>query len=375
MIRALKLAKNGCGYTSPNPMVGCVIIKDGRIIGEGFHPQFGQKHAEVMAIENATEPVAGAEMYCNLEPCTATIPAKKTPPCVERIIDENIRKVYISTIDPNPHVNGRGIELMKGSGIEVVLGIEAEQALHLNKAYFKYIQSRLPFVHLKIAMSLDGRIATRAGDSKWITNREARTIVHRMRHQYDAVLVGLNTVKVDDPRLTLRMVEGRQPYRIVLDDHLTIPPHRNLLTDEYGEKTIIYTTVNHDAKAKTKLEQQGIKVKVVENTPQGKVDIKAVLDSLGKMGISSVLVEGGSQIFTEFIARQLFDEISFFIAPRIMGKGIEAFGDLGITKVSDALRLQNVKVNSVNGQLLVHGYRNLNDTFGQILREVECLPE
>jgi diaminohydroxyphosphoribosylaminopyrimidine deaminase/5-amino-6-(5-phosphoribosylamino)uracil reductase len=375
MERALRLAQKGRGYTSPNPMVGAVIVKNGRIIGEGYHPQFGQKHAEVMAIENALEPVAGAEMYCTLEPCTHTIPGKKTPPCAQRLIDEKIRKVYISTLDPNPYVNGIGVHALREAGIEVETGYLAEQAAKLNEAYVKYIQLELPFVHLKIAMSLDGRIATASGDSKWITDEAARQRVHQLRHQYDAVLVGANTVRIDNPHLTVRLIAGHQPLRVILSRSLNIPPRSHILKDAFRDKTIIFTAAGHDAEKRKLIEHLGVRVIEVIEKDRGRIDLAEVLMRLGKMGISSLLVEGGSGVFTEFISRQLFDKVSFFVAPMLLGEGIAAIGDLGISKISRALRLQQTAVEIINDQILIRGYRNIQETFGCLTEGISCLPE
>jgi diaminohydroxyphosphoribosylaminopyrimidine deaminase/5-amino-6-(5-phosphoribosylamino)uracil reductase len=375
MERALKLAQKGRGYTSPNPMVGAVIVKNGRIIGEGYHPQFGQKHAEAMAIENAVEAVEGAEMYCTLEPCTHTIPGKKTPPCAQRLIDEKIGKVYISTLDPNPYVNGYGVNALREAGIEVETGYLAEPAAKLNEAYVKYIQRGIPFVHLKIAMSLDGRIATASGDSKWISDEAARRRVHQLRHQYDAVLVGANTVRIDNPRLTVRLIAGRQPYRVILSGSLDISLQRHILQDAFRDRTIIFTTASQNGEKRKMIEQPGVKVIEVPEKSRGRIDLEKVLTHLGKMGISSILVEGGRGVFTEFIARQLFDKISFFIAPVIIGEGIAAIGNLGISQISAALRLQHSEVEIINEQFLIRGYRNIQETFGSLRESLTCLPE
>lgn len=366
MRRALELAAIPNGLTAPNPMVGAVLVKNGEIIGEGFHPRFGEKHAEVIAIENAREPVQGATLYCNLEPCCHDIPTKKTPPCTNRIIQEGITRVVISTIDPNPYVNGRGMKILRQAGIEVVSGVLAKEAAHLNEVYFKFIQTGTPFIHLKIAQSLDGRIATGKYDSKWITDEAARQEVHRLRHKYSAVLVGLNTVRTDNPRLTARLGQETQPYRVVLDEKLRIPITANILKDEFCNKTILFTTPSHDEAVKEKLIRQGVQVNVVNGNGTGMVNLREVVSKLGEMGISSVLVEGGSRIFTQFIRESLFDKISIFIAPMIVGEGIHAIGDLQVEKISDALQLEQIQFRQINQQLLVEGYRDLHSTFGKM---------
>ncbi|MFQ5584426.1 MAG: bifunctional diaminohydroxyphosphoribosylaminopyrimidine deaminase/5-amino-6-(5-phosphoribosylamino)uracil reductase RibD, partial [Calditrichia bacterium] len=326
--QALALAAQAEGYTSPNPMVGAVLVKNGKIIGTGYHQHYGEKHAEINAIENASESVENATLYCNLEPCCHSIPGKKTPPCTNRIIKEKIKKVVISTVDPNPYVNGKGINILRNSGIEVEVGVLAAEAIYLNEVYIKYIQSGKPFVHLKIAQSIDGRIATHFFDSRWITDEAARRVVHRMRKRYSAILVGLNTVKEDNPKLTVRLTEGKQPYRIVLDEKLELPEESSLLTDQYRDKTIIFTTPKHRPETREYLLQKGIRINVVQGNGSGFVDIEQVLKWLSQNGITSLLVEGGSQVYTQFIKQGLFDKISVFIAPIIIGNGIEAIGDL-----------------------------------------------
>jgi diaminohydroxyphosphoribosylaminopyrimidine deaminase/5-amino-6-(5-phosphoribosylamino)uracil reductase len=377
MKRVFDLAKNGLGYTSPNPLVGAVIVKDGRVIGEGFHPRYGEKHAEIIAIEHAVEPVSGATLYCNLEPCCHNTPAKKTPPCTRRLIDEHIGRVYISTLDPNPHVCGKGIAALQEAGIGVKSGLLAEEAIKLNETYFKYIQTGLPFVHLKMALSLDGRIATFQNDSKWITDETARQMVHQMRHQYDAVMVGLNTVKQDNPRLTVRLPDGKQPFRIVLDGKLAIPRNSHVLQDEHREKTIIFTTPDHDRQTRRFIEYLGARVEVVEASSGGKIKLNTMLQRLANLGITSLLVEGGGRVFTEFIAQKLFDKVSLFYAPLFIGKGIEAVGDLGVAQIASAMRLENVSHTIINDQVLIQGYRNWQEAFGKLqfkTADSTCLP-
>ena len=366
MNRTLELASNGIGYTSPNPMVGAVIVKGGRIIGEGFHKKCGKNHAEIDAIENATEPVAGAALYCNLEPCSHDYPSKRTPPCTRQLISEKIKKVYISTIDPNPHVNGNGIAALRDAGIEVTVGRLAEKAIKFNEAYFKYVQTGLPFVNLKIAMSLDGRIATHQNDSRWITNESARSIVHQMRHQHDAVLVGANTAFLDNPRLTVRHFAGKQPLRIVLDSNLKLPKESHLLQDEFREQTLIFTTRHHDKQNRQFAEYQGARVVEIEEDPIGRINLKKVLKYLGQSDVSSLLVEGGAGIFTEFIKQSFFDKLSIFYAPILIGKGVEAVGDLNTSLVSQALRLEDVSFQVINDQMFFQGYRKLKETFGAL---------
>ena len=358
MKRALALAEKGKGETSPNPMVGTVIVKEDQIIGEGYHKKYGGKHAEIMAIETASNSVEGATLFCNLEPCTADIPDKKTPPCSQRIIQEKIRRVVIANLDPNPYVNGQGVELLRSHHIQVDTGILQEECSRLNEKYFTFHCIGRPFIHLKIAQSLDGRIATAKGKSKWITNENALKIVHRMRAEYDAILVGINTIQQDNPSLNVRRVTGKNPYRIILDDHLTIPMNANIFNLKDPDKTIIFTfKPNHDVKFK-KLNKMGIQVVSISSNGKKHLDLNIVLAYLTQLKISSVLVEGGGKVFTSFIKNRLFDKISFFIAPMMIGSGIQSIGDLGIDSLEEAFRLQNVKIEIIDQQAVVEGYRD-----------------
>ncbi len=376
MERAIELAKQGKGKTSPNPMVGAVLVKKNRIIGEGFHEKCGKKHAEITAIENASEPVSGSVLYCNLEPCCHDTPEKRTPPCTSRIIKEGIRSVYIATLDPNPLVSGKGLNVLQAAGIDVHVGLLADEAARLNETYFKFIRTRQPFVHLKMAVSLDNRIATQAFDSKWITDSAARKRVHNMRSAYDAVLIGSHTANIDDPQLTVRLTTGKQPLRVVLDSHLHIPLSSRLLKDSYRNKTHIFTTATHDMEKRKFIEEQDVNVHVVDSDKWYRPDLASVLNYLGRMGVASVLVEGGAAVFTEFIQRSLFDKISMFIAPVIIGKGVDAIGQLNIQKIKEAIRLENIRYEQINQQMLVEGYREMPPDYSAYYpKENKCLQE
>ena len=363
MRRVFHLARQGAGLTSPNPMVGCIIIKNSEIIGEGFHQKFGGKHAEIAAIENAKTSVAGSTLYTNLEPCSPDVPNKKTPPCTDRIIREKISKVVISTIDPNPYVNGKGIEILKKAGIEVELGLLTDEAQRLNEKYFKYMQTGIPFVHLKIAQSLDGRIATSKGKSQWITSQSAIKMVHELRAEYDAVLVGVKTVIADDPSLTVRLVKGKNPKRIILDNDLNTPLGAKILSDSNHNSTIIFTGHQISLQQKAKYNQKNIEIFQVGSNGKGNLDLKEVLNLLGELKISSILVEGGGEIFTSFVKEKLFDKISFFIAPLLLGNGIQSIGELGINTLAEAYKLDKVTFKIIDQQALVEGYRDYNSLF------------
>jgi diaminohydroxyphosphoribosylaminopyrimidine deaminase/5-amino-6-(5-phosphoribosylamino)uracil reductase len=353
--RCFQLALKGKGYVSPNPMVGCVIVKDNKIIGEGYHEKYGEAHAEVNAIKNATESVEGATLYVNLEPC---VHYGKTPPCVDLIIESKIKRVVISTIDPNPLVNGKGIEKLKNAGIEVTVGVLEEDAKKLNEFFFKYITQGIPFVGLKIAQTIDAKIADIEGNSKWITNEQSLHYVHQLRHEYDAVLIGSRTAKLDNPNLTVRLVEGRNPYRIVLDSTLSLPFELNIFSDNNKDKTIVFTSAESFREKKEKIEKLdslGIKVIPVKSSRK-KLDLKEVLENLAQLEIASVLVEGGGKIFTEFLKRKLADKVYVFIAPKILGKGIQSIGDIGIKSIKEIITLKDISIQNFGDDVLITGY-------------------
>jgi diaminohydroxyphosphoribosylaminopyrimidine deaminase/5-amino-6-(5-phosphoribosylamino)uracil reductase len=319
--RTFKLAKKGSGYVSPNPMVGAVLVKNGNIIGEGYHQKFGEAHAEVNAIESATESVVGSTLYCNLEPCCHL--NKKTPPCAQRIIKEGIKKVVICNLDPNPDVNGKGVQIIREAGLEIETGVLEVEGVKLNRFFFKYIKINMPFVTVKIAQTLDGKISEIKGEQSWVTGKESVNLVHKWRSEYDSVLVGAGTVLIDNPQLTVRDVDGRNPYRIILDGKLKISPELKVFNLENPEKTIIVTTKIAKKKKIREFENMGIRV-ISINTTNDRIYLKNILTEIVKIGISSVLVEGGSHIFSQFISENIFDELKIFISPKFFIKGLPA---------------------------------------------------
>ena len=332
----LDMAADGKGSVSPNPLVGCVIVKNNRVIASGYHEVFGGPHAEINAFRKSKAKVEGATLYVNLEPCSHF---GKTPPCVDTVIEKKISRVVIGTLDPNPLVSGRGVKKLQEAGIEVVSGVLEADCRELNKFFFKHIQTKIPYVTLKIAQTLDGKIATRTNDSKWITGEESRKQVHQMRGEYDAVLIGSRTAKIDDPELTVRLSEGRNPKRVVLDSDLSLPLSLKLFRNNPEQNVFVITAKDTLLKKKTKLKQLsdlGVKVVAVARNTDKKVNLRQALSELGKTGISSVMVEGGSKIFTAFLRAGLVDELNIFIAPKIFGNGISAIGDLSITKAAKA---------------------------------------
>ena len=494
MRRALDLALGGRGRTSPNPLTGCVVVKDGRVIGEGFHRRHGAAHAEAAALDACREDPRGAHLYCNLEPCARVYPGKLTPPCAERIIRAGIGRASIATLDPAPQVSGAGVQQLRAAGIAVTIGEQAEAALRLNLPFFTAVHYRRPFVHLKAAQSLDGRIATASGNSQWITDQAARAVVHQMRAEHDAVLVGRVTALRDNPRLTVRTPttagpEAPTPWRVVLDERLELPPSAHLVSDQHAARTLILTADRAGAAAvpgagggrgepgtgdyrrahdhagaaarsaaepgervtgnrssgeqssvdpnsadraahdrgssecaacdraagaagaravavgavavraaavravavravavraaavraatgdqtavsgaaadqlqrrRAALEAHGAQVVTVAADAAGRLDLAAVLAVLYDRGIRSLLVEGGSEVHTSLLKAGLFDQVTLFVAPLLIGRGVEFVGDLETGLVADAIRLQGVTTGTINDQVMISGYRDLD---------------
>jgi len=347
MRRALQLARRGMGKVNPNPMVGAVIVRAGRIIAEGYHHKFGEDHAEIDAIKRASRGVRGATMYVTLEPCCHW---GKTPPCVDTIIEQGIKRVVIGTLDPHPLVNGKGVQILRDHGIEVTVGVLEQEARAVNEVYFYHTQTGLPFITVKYAQSLDGRIATSQGNARWISSEASRRFAHRLRAQHEAIMVGIGTVLADDPQLTVRLVKGRNPLRIVLDSRLRILPIAQVLRDD--GKTLIVTT---EAKAEKKIEalhQQGKEVLVAQRGQDGRVELVSVMKQLAERGISSILVEGGAEVITSFLKEGLVNRMVVITAPLILGKGVEGIGDLGITDLHEAIRPSSCKVSRVGDDLI-----------------------
>ena len=353
---AIEIAKKGMGFVGPNPLVGCVIIKNERIIGAGFHEKYGGKHAEINAIESAIESVEGSSMYINLEPCNHS---GHTPPCTSKIIESKIKRVVVGTLDMNPLVSGNGIKKLKSAGIEVKVGILENECVSLNKFFFKYIISGLPYVTLKVAQTLDGRIADEHGESKWISSTQSRRYVHELRSKYDAVLVGAGTVKKDDPNLTVRLVEGRNPRRIMIDTNLSIKSTNKLYLNNGDKKLIIVTSnKNTDKKNKIKrLENCGAHLIYVNEDEKNKLNLKEVLKELGKMKISSILVEGGGGVFTSFVKKNVFDEILLFMGPKILGTGLPTINNIGIKSLRNALKVKIGNCERIGDDLMVELYK------------------
>lgn len=320
--RCLKLAKKGKGFVSPNPLVGAVIVKNGKVIAEGYHKKYGDAHAEVNAFKNCAEDVNEATLYCNLEPCCHT--NKQTPPCVPLIISKGIKKVVISNSDPNPAVNGKGIKQLQDAGIRVVTGTLEEEGKELNKFYFKFITERLPYITIKIAQSADGFISSTKDKQTWLTGKEAVKFVHQQRAVYDAVLIGANTVKVDNPQLTVRDAEGRNPVRVIIDGNLSVPVNSKIINAEDSVQTWIFTSDNSDKKKIEDLLTAGVKVFQLKSE-KNKISLKEILKKLGEEKITSLFIEGGADIFNQFITQKLFDELIILQTLQKLKSGVKGF--------------------------------------------------
>ncbi|QZY55428.1 bifunctional diaminohydroxyphosphoribosylaminopyrimidine deaminase/5-amino-6-(5-phosphoribosylamino)uracil reductase RibD [Crassaminicella profunda] len=356
MKRALELAKGGKGYTNPNPLVGSVIVKNNKIIGQGYHKAYGGAHAEIHAFHDAKEDVTGATMYVTLEPCSHY---GKTPPCAHAIVEKGIKKVIIAMKDPNPLVSGKGIEILKNNGIEVISGVLEKEARILNEIFVKYITTKLPFCILKTAMTLDGKIATSIGDSKWISNESSRKVVHKMRHQVSGIMVGIGTVLADDPLLTTRLddMEGTNPTRIIVDTHGRIPLDALVLKDCKNIKAIIATTNLADAKKMKALQERGAEI-IITPLKENLVDLSYLMDALGKKKIDSILLEGGATLNYSALKENIVDKIISFIAPKIIG-GIDAktpIGGQGFQYMKDAILLKDMKVSTIHDDLMIEAY-------------------
>jgi len=348
---ALKLAQKGEGAVNPNPLVGAVVAKDGSVVGQGYHQKYGGPHAEVTALEEAGKDAPGATLYVTLEPCCHH---GLTSPCTQQVIAAEIRRVVVACRDPNPLVNGKGIACLRETGIEVTEGVLEEEARRANEIFFKFITTGLPFVHLKLATSLDGKIATRTGDSKWITGEASRIEAHRLRRRYSTVLAGVGTVIADDPQLTVRNVSGRNPIRVVLDAEGAIPLKAKLLHD--GGSTAVVTSAMPEKKEGT-LRSLGTEVWRFPGE-EGRIDLAALLKHLGEKQLDSVLIEGGSETAASFLEARLVDKVSFFVAPILLGgrDAVPAVGGIGAECISNATSLRDVGVERIGEDIHICGY-------------------
>jgi diaminohydroxyphosphoribosylaminopyrimidine deaminase/5-amino-6-(5-phosphoribosylamino)uracil reductase len=354
MQRALALAAKALGRTSPNPAVGAVLVRDGRVIGEGFHRKAGLPHAEIEALRKVRGSAAGATLYVNLEPCSHH---GRTPPCADAVVAAGLKRVVVGMVDPNPRVRGRGIRRLRHAGIEVTAGVLRERCERLNEDFVTLIQTGRPMVTLKLAASLDGRIATASGDSQWISNELSRRLVHELRNRVDAIMVGSETVRLDDPQLTCRIRGGRDPLRVILDGRLRVSPTARICTQSSTAKTVVVTTMANERSRKRKaLEAQGVEVLCLPSE-QGRVGLGMLLEELGRRGLKSVLVEGGSHVAAAALREHVVDKVLFFYGPTLVGgDGQPMIGPLGVDRIAAGLKLHTIELHRLKDDVLVTGY-------------------
>lgn len=350
MCLALKLAKKGCRLVDPNPMVGAVIVKNGKIIGTGYHKVYGELHAERLALLSCTEPAEGATIYVTLEPCCHW---GKTPPCTDALIKHKIRRVVIGSCDPNPFVSGKGIKKLREYGIDVTEGILKKECDKLNEVFFHYIRTKTPYVIMKYAMTLDGKIATSSGKSKWITGESARQQVQNARNRYSAVMVGVGTVLIDDPLLTCRIPNGRNPIRIICDTHLRTPLSSHIVSTAAKVRTIFATCSNEEAKL-TLFREAGCEVCIVP-AKNGHVDLNALMKRLGESGIDSILLEGGAALNWSALESGIVNKVQAYIAPKLFGGDLakSPVGGCGIDLPCKAFTLSAPEIIRIGDDLLL----------------------
>ena len=352
MRRALALARKGLGKTGPNPAVGCVIVREGSIVGEGWHERAGTPHAEIHALARAGERARNADVYVTLEPCAHF---GKTPPCADALIEAGVARVFAGMVDPNPRVKGQGLERLRLAGIIAVSGIMENACRVVNEPFIKHVTTGLPFVVLKSALTLDGKSATAGGDARWITNERSRRFVHKLRSRVDAIMVGVGTIIADDPLLTSRLPGGKDPLRVVVDSTLRIPLGARLLHLESTAGTVV-ATVNDDAAAVARIRECGAEVLICREK-NGRVDLHDLLARLGAMNVQSLLLEGGSTLAGEALRLGLIDKAMLFYAPKLVGgDGPGLFAGEGVARMEDAIRLRNVTLTRFAEDILIQGY-------------------
>ena len=350
---ACRLAVKAAGRTSPNPMVGAVLVRSGKVVGSGFHRIAGGDHAELVALKSAGTKAKGATLYINLEPCSHY---GRTPPCSQALIRSDIREVVAGMRDPNPLVSGEGLRQLRRAGIAVRVGVLEKECRNLNEAFIKYITRRLPFVTLKLAASLDGKIASVTGDARWISSEDSRRIVHQLRNQVDAVVTGVGTVIVDDPQLTCRIPNGRNPRRVILDSHLRIPLDAKLLRQSDPEKCIIVTSDRSSQQKTHAIESLGSRVWRVK-LRHGRIPWRATLRRLAAEGVLSVMIESGATTAAWALQERAVDKILFFYAPKILGgDGRVMIDALGVERVNHAIGLQEMRVGKSGADIVVSAY-------------------
>lgn len=349
---AIEIAKKGKGNVSPNPLVGCVIVKDDRILSASFFEKFNSQHAEIIAINSASSELKGSTMFINIEPCWND---KGEASCVAEIINNKISRVVIGTLDMNPQHSGKGIKQLKAAGVEVKAGVLENECVELNKFFFKYIIKKLPYITLKATQTIDGKIADSHRNSRWMSSMPARRFAHSLRAKYDAVLIGSKTAEIDNPKLTVSLTEGRNPKRILIDAELSLSTKLKLFQRNPDRNLIVLTSESSKGKKikLSKLHKLGAEVIFVQSEGKSKIDLKSALKKLAESGITSVIVEGGSGLFTSFVKENLFDDILLFQSPRLLGTGLSLIGTLGIKSVKNAFKLKINSFEKIGEELLV----------------------
>ena len=347
---ALKLALKAKGKTSPNPLVGALVVKAGKIVGRGFHAKAGLAHAEIVALDQAAHKAQGATLYITLEPCAHT---GRTAPCVNRVIASGIKEVVIGMIDPNPLNNGRGILLLKQSNIKVRVGFLEDKLKKINESFIKYITTRIPFVTVKVGQSLDGRIATRTGDSKWITSDKSRGFAHKMRENYDAIMVGVNTVLRDNPRLNTWFTQ-KKLIKIIVDSTLSTPENSNIFSED--SQVIIITLPSRPGQETQNRKNLAAKAKILEVKERaGQINLRDALKKLAQLQISNIIVEGGGTLIGSLFDERLVDRIMFFISPKIIGgkDAVSSVMGMGVKNVGQAIKLKDIQVKRFDDEFLI----------------------
>lgn len=364
MRKAMEIAEKGRGFVNPNPLVGALIIKNGKIIGEGYHKKFGDNHAEINAFYDAEKrghSVQGADMYVTLEPCSHY---GKTPPCAKKIVEKGIKKVFIGILDPNPLVSGKGISILKHAGIDVETDILSEELRKQNEVFLHFIKEKTPFCLLKTAMSLDGKIATHSGDSQWITDEYSRRYVHKMRHSLMGIMVGINTVLKDNPKLNTRLdgkeINSSDTIKIIVDSEGKIPLDCNIIKNiKNSDKEVIIATTNRIKKNKEKdLIKEGVKILKIKETDEKKVDLKELMKELGKMNIDSILLEGGGNLNFSALKSDIVNKVVAFIAPKIIGgnNALTPVEGLGVNKINESFLLREIRLKKLENDIVIEGY-------------------
>ncbi len=349
MSKALALAEKGRGFVSPNPLVGAVVVKNGKIIGKGYHAKFGGAHAEINALLDAKNQTKGATLYVTLEPCTFF---GKTPACVNTVIDSGLKRVVIAMKDPNPKVSGKGIRMLQKAGIETRVGLLGKEAQKQNESYFKFVKERLPFVILKIAATLDGKIAMVNGESKWINSLISRNFSQRIRCQCDAILVGVNTILKDNPHLTCRIESKKQLLKVILDSKLRIPLKAKVLKNG---NSVIFTSVNNNSK-KRLLYKKGAHIIKIKKGKNSFLSWNAILKELYKINISLVLIEGGAKVASSALKTGIVDKLYLFLAPKFLGRGTSFTDGICLKKLDQAIKLKEYRIQPIGNDILIEGY-------------------